>query len=311
MSIGESMSNAWHNHPYLIMGVGGVIVLYFLWPSSSSSNSSTTSSGTSSSDYQSQLAAEASLSQSQLADQTAAAINQQNDTATQIAYADQLAAAQASATGSADATIAEANAAAQVSSNQTAQTIATSNADITIAQTQASSTDFQALVSGLTSFGSQSAAVQTNPIDTFLTSIGSSSTGSGSGGSGSTGLASIIGADNGATNTSGELNSLVMLLEGQNGTTSSSGYVPGPWGQIAETTSATVGTSGSSGSGSSSGTFNSDLLGSLWGKLIANQATQAASIANSVPAIALPTLTSTQQSLLPINTTAPTTTTGS
>src|ERR1700730_6116204 len=102
----ESMKEAWHNHPYIIMGLGAIIVAYFLWPSKSTS---ATSSG------DPQLAAETALAQTQLAAQ--AQTNQ-----AQIAATAAQNAAEATAAGVSNQAVAAANAAAIVSYNQTTQT---------------------------------------------------------------------------------------------------------------------------------------------------------------------------------------------
>src|SRR5271166_849915 len=160
MSIGESISGVWHKHPYVILGVGGVIALYFLWPSSSASSS------TASSDpYANQLAAETALSQSQLAEQAQVALG---------AQAEQVAADQSVATS--NSAIAQSNAAAIISYNQTAQAGIAGETALGVAQTQAGQSDFSALTAGLTAFGAQSqagaASGSANGLDAYLTSIG-------------------------------------------------------------------------------------------------------------------------------------------
>lgn len=163
MSVGASISGAWHKHPYIILGAGGLIVLYFLWPSSSSSTAST-SNGSSSTDYANQLAAQTQLSQTQIAAQLASADNTSNN-ATQVDLANINSANIASANSAAElaasnTAISQANAAAIVSANQTAQTVAVGQTNLSIAQTQAGSTDFQSLVAGLVAFGGQYTAMQ-------------------------------------------------------------------------------------------------------------------------------------------------------
>jgi hypothetical protein len=164
MSIGASMESAWHNHPYIIMGVGGLIVLYFLWPSSSAPSSS------GSSDYANQLAAETALSQSQLAEQAQSVQGQQQATAAEDAAAFQ------SVAGSNEA-IAAANAASLIAENQTNQAGIAAEGANAIAQTQANSTDFTSLIAGLTAFGAQTTdqgknANQTG-LDAYLAGLGS------------------------------------------------------------------------------------------------------------------------------------------
>src|SRR3977135_3415074 len=103
----ESMKEAWHNHPYIIMGLGAIIVAYFLWPSKSAAPAGTSG--------DSQLAAETALAQTQLAEQ--AQTNQ-----AQIAANAGVGVARATAAGATNQAVAAANAAAIVSYNQTTQT---------------------------------------------------------------------------------------------------------------------------------------------------------------------------------------------
>ena len=167
MSVMDSMKSAWHNHPYLIVGAGGVIVLYFLWPSSSSSN--TQSAAATTDPYGQQLAAETALSQTQLAEQAATAQNASNNNAS-------AAAALASATATSNEAIAQSNAAAIVSYNQTAQMQVQAEGALAIAQTQTGSTDFASLMSGITAFGANSESgaqsASANGLNAYLTSIG-------------------------------------------------------------------------------------------------------------------------------------------
>lgn len=172
MPIGNAIADAWHKHPYLIIGAGGVIALYFLWPHSQGAAPAQSSGG--SGDYQSQLAAQLALSQAQISAQSATAINGQNTAAAEHAATLAAWSNVAGSIGAANVSVAEANAAMIASSNQTAQTIATQNANLAIAQTQAGSTDFAALVGAVTDFGKTSSATQVNPVDTFLTSVGPS-----------------------------------------------------------------------------------------------------------------------------------------
>jgi len=161
MSIGDSMQSAWEEHPYLIMGLGGVVVLYFLWPSSSGSSSSSAGSDT----YGQQLAASTVLSQSQVAAQVAQSAN------ATAAYQ-----TMASTIGASDTALAQANAAAIVSYNQTAQTALNDQAGLAGTITSANATDFNALINGLTTFGQQVSAGSTtasaNGLSAYLTSIG-------------------------------------------------------------------------------------------------------------------------------------------
>jgi len=153
MPIGQDMANVWHKHPYLIMGAGAVVVLYFLWPSSSSNNAQT-SSNQSTDPYGQQLAAETALSQAQLAEQAATDQMQSQQTAAEYQAA-------AAATAGSNEAIAQSNAAAIVSYNQTLQTQITDLSSVAVAQTQASSSSFQALLTALTAFGAQNTAVET------------------------------------------------------------------------------------------------------------------------------------------------------
>lgn len=165
MSIGASMESAWHNHPYIIMGVGGLIVLYFLWPSSSASTSSSGSS-----DYANQLAAETSLSQSQLAEQAQTAQGAQQATAAEDA------AAYASVASSNEA-IAASNAASIIAENQTSQAGIDAQGAAAVAQTQANTADFAALADSINKFGATTAAEGINAnqtgLDAYLAGLGS------------------------------------------------------------------------------------------------------------------------------------------
>jgi hypothetical protein len=167
MAILDSMKKAWNDHPYIIIGAGVVIVAYFLWPSSSSSTSTTAAN--TSDPYGEQLSAETALSQTQLAEQAATDQNQSNNTAAEYAAAE-------SGTATSNEAVAQANAAAIVSYNQTAQDALNATASLGIAQAQANSTDFTSLISGLTAFGEQASGGATtasaNGLDAFLTSIG-------------------------------------------------------------------------------------------------------------------------------------------
>jgi hypothetical protein len=162
MSIGESIENAWHKHPYIIMGVGGVIIVYLLWPSSSSSSSGA---ATSTDPYGEQLAAETALSQTQLAEQ--AALAQTNASETVAVDAD---------IAQSNEAIAQSNAAAIVSYNQTAQTGIQAEGALAVAQTTAGSTDFNGLLSVLNNFGTNAtqgaSEASANGLDAYLTSIG-------------------------------------------------------------------------------------------------------------------------------------------
>lgn len=144
MSIGENMSNAWHKHPYIIMGVGGIIVLYFLWPSSSKSSGAPANN-----DYATQLASETALSQAQLAEQAHSNQAQFAASAAEIA-------ASSAAIATSNSAIAQADAAAIISNDKTISTQVQGETALGIAQTTAGSTDFAALIAGLTSFGTQS-----------------------------------------------------------------------------------------------------------------------------------------------------------
>ena|SRR5271157_233829 len=134
MSFGNSMASVWHNHPYLIMGAGGLVVLYFLWPSTSSS-----SAGASTDPYGQQLAAETALSQTQLAEQASVALGAQQEQVAQDA-----------AIAQSNSSIAQGNAASIIAYNQTAQASINAEASLGIAQTAAGSSDFNALLAGLT-----------------------------------------------------------------------------------------------------------------------------------------------------------------
>jgi len=137
----ESMKEAWHNHPYIIMGLGAIIVAYFFWPSKTATQSGNAG--------DSQLAAETALAQTQLAEQ--AQTNQ-----AQIAATAAQNAAEATAAGVSNQAVAAANAAAIVSYNQTTQTGINANRDVTISWLNGENSDFLSLSKGLTDFGAQS-----------------------------------------------------------------------------------------------------------------------------------------------------------
>src|SRR4030095_3329719 len=143
--IGHTMAQAWHNHPYLIMGAGGLIVLYFLWPSKEAPTAAP-----SRDDYATQLAAQPALGQTQLAEQP-----QTNQMQVQAWAAENAAVAQA--TAASNSAIAQSNAAAIISYNQTAPAYSQGGAALGIANTEAESSNFQALLAGLLGFsqGSQ------------------------------------------------------------------------------------------------------------------------------------------------------------
>jgi hypothetical protein len=142
--IGHTMAQAWHNHPYLIMGAGGLIVLYFLWPSKEAP-----AAAPSRDDYATQLAAQTALSQTQLAEQA-----QTNQMQVQAWAAENAAVAQA--TAASNSAIAQSNAAAIISYNQTAQAYIQGGTALGIANTEAESSNFQALLAGLLGFSQTS-----------------------------------------------------------------------------------------------------------------------------------------------------------
>ena len=160
----ESMKSAWQNHPYIIMGVGGVIVVYFLWPSKTPPT--TVAANT---DYASQLAAETSLSQAQIAAQTQLGMTHDSMIAAETAAA-------YSSVAASNQAISAANAAALISENQTTQAGITAQGNLAIAQTMAGSTDFGKLVAGLMDFGQQSEAGATDAsrygLDAYLAGLG-------------------------------------------------------------------------------------------------------------------------------------------
>lgn len=210
-SIGADISGVWHKHPYVVLGLVALVALYFLWPSSSSSSQASGSS-TSSQDYASELAAQTSLSEAQISAQQQSA---------QIAAESQAleAAAASSAAGQ------EAQAAASATSAQ-----AQSSAVASAAQSQAASSNFSALIAGLTAFGNSATAQQgqilaagSNPLDTFLTSAEQSSYGSnwensavpGWFGGGSPSTTSSYGTTGLASLTSAEVSPIVNLGQNQ------------------------------------------------------------------------------------------------
>jgi hypothetical protein len=289
MAIGQDMSNVWHNHPYLILGLGGVVVLYFLWPSSSAAPAAST--GTGMSDYQAQLAAEAGLSQSQLATQASVAMNNSDNQAAIQAGLNQ-------ALGVSNVAIAEANAAAQVSNNQTAQTIATSQADLSITQTQAASSDFQSLVSAVNQFGSTTAEVQTNPIDSFFTSVESSKL------PGMQGLATLFaGSQSGVASFWANMPGILTQLEG-GGTQSqdSQGSSAATWGQGWFSGGNSAGAATSSNSTSTpTPVFQPNLYASLISQLITAHSQFVPEPGTTLPTITLPIITAPQMNLLPLH----------
>lgn len=263
MSIGESMANAWHKHPYIIMGVGGVIVVYLLWPSSSSSSSGA---ATSTDPYADQLAAETALSQSQLAEQAALA----QTTAGETVAAD-------SAIASSNEAIAQSNAAAIVSYNQTAQTAIQAEGNLAIAQTQSGSSDFNALIAGLMDFTDQSTAgasnASANGLDAYLTSIGAT-------------FSDTIGNDAFSATNSNTLQGLFGQGNTQTGIDTVpfaadvhwAGAPPGG-GSGSESYDTTVGAA------MTPFTASDNLLGGLWAQAIQAYSTNEASIIKTIPTI--------------------------
>lgn len=166
MSIMNSMKEAWHNHPYIIMGVGGFIIFYFVVLPYLSKGSTTTGANT---DYASQLAAETALSQTQLAEQ--AQTNQ-----AQIAATAATNAARATAEGVSNSAVAQANAVAIVSYDQTLAAANKNQADVAISYQNNENTDFTSLVGGLSQFGTNSAGGAKDAAQLglwgYLTSIG-------------------------------------------------------------------------------------------------------------------------------------------
>jgi len=162
MSIGESISGVWHKHPYLIMGLGGLVVLYFLWPSNKGQ-----AAAQSTDPYGQQLAAETALSQSQLAEQAQVALGSQAEKV-----------AEDQAIAQSNASIAQANAAAIVAYNNTAAVGLQAQSALGIAQTQAGANEWDALIAGLTDFGKNSSTgageASANGLDAYLTAIGAS-----------------------------------------------------------------------------------------------------------------------------------------
>lgn len=251
MSIGNSIANAWHKHPYIIMGVGGVIVVYLLWPSSTSTSSDA---ATSTDPYGEQLAAETALSETQLAEQAQSDQTQATENAALQAAAD-------SSIATGNEAIAQSNAAAIVSYNQTAQTGIEAAGSLAIAQQQNSNADFTALLNGLTSFGTSSYAAGTadsanasaNGLDAYLTAIGAT-------------FADTTNAD-GSTNINvtnwGETNqSSGVNLAG-------STYFGGGTGTVnGNLASSATFDAGASGPAVSTFTNSEDLLGGLWSQAI-------------------------------------------
>jgi hypothetical protein len=288
MSIGASMSSAWHNHPYIIMGVGGAIALYFLWPSSSSSAPSSSAS----SDYATQLAAETSLSQTQLASQAAVNENEQNMNAAENAAAE-------AAIGTSNEAIASANAAAIVSYNQTAQTQITGATNLGIAQSANQSSDFLALVAGLTTFGSQSeTGLQSaggSGLDAYLTGIG----------------ANFSSTDNGANITTDEFTNAPLgggtYMSGSGTYGSGEGWggggVSGGGGQSSQFTNTqndpTSNFSSLIDAASSPFTANDNLMAGLWGQLITQSGATSGALTAALPVstVQLPTLSGPVQSI--------------
>lgn len=158
------MSSAWHNHPYIIMGVGGVIVVYFLWPSKAAPTAAAPNT-----DYANQLAAETALSQAQLAEQASTA-----QMHFQAAAAESAAAAQAAAVS--NVAIAGANASAIAANDKVLETQIIGETNFGLAQSSARSNDFLALIAGLGQFGNQayggSKYATAAGLDAYLTGIG-------------------------------------------------------------------------------------------------------------------------------------------
>lgn len=175
MSIGASMSSAWHNHPYIIMGVGGIIVVYFLWPSKAAPTAAAPNT-----DYANQLAAETALSQAQLAEQASTAQMHFQAAAAESAAAAQAAAAESAAAAQAAAVsnvaIAGANARAIEANDKVLETQILGETNFGLAQSSARSNDFLALIAGLGQFGSQayggSKYATAAGLDAYLTGIG-------------------------------------------------------------------------------------------------------------------------------------------
>jgi hypothetical protein len=289
----EAIANIWHKHPYLIVGACGLVVLYFLWPSSSSSNSSAAQN---TDPYGQQLAAETALSQSQLAEQAQVALGSQQE---QVAIDAQLA--------TSNEAIAQSNAAAIVSYNQTAQTAITGETNLSIAQTAAGSNDFSALIAGLTSFGnnSENGAVNAsaNGLNAYLTTIGaqfSDTHGSNSfeaqdSYAGASGVATMGLTGSSATTTGAvsEYNQLGAGFGGGFGT-----YNQGSGSTVENSTSVSaygVGSAFAQASAANLGidvnavttpfTNSDNLMGSLWSKAIDAYSVNQASVIKTLPTI--------------------------
>jgi hypothetical protein len=270
MSVVDSMKGAWHKHPYLIMGLGGVIVLYFLWPSKKSSGSSSAPADT----YGQQLAAETALSQSQLAEQAQVALGAQQATTAQVTALD-------AATAASNEAIAQSNAAAIVAYNQTAQASITAEGNLAVAQTATGSTDFQALIAGLTGFGSQATTGATtasaNGTNAYLTSIGAAF-------SNTNGPNSFTASDVGPGGYVGVAN---MAVDNSTGTL---GWGFGATGHYGAGTPAYNNAGGASlstdvNAAASPFTASDNLLASLWSQAISSYNTNQASIIKTLPTI--------------------------
>ena len=263
------------------MGVGGVIVVYFLWPSKQASSSSSAATDP----YGQQLAAETALSQSQLAEQAQVALGAQAaNTATTTAMD--------AAIASSNEAIAQSNAAAIVSYNQTAQTGIAAEGNLAVAQTAAGSTDFANLIAGLTSFGNNSTAgasvASANGVDAYLTSIGASFSdthGPNSFSSSDVGPGGYIGVSNMAINNS------------TFGWGAAGHFGPGtPAYDIASSANL----AGDINAAASPFAASDNLMAGLWGQAIASYSTNQASIIKSIPTITpstQPILTGNVQSL--------------
>lgn len=160
MAIGEEIKSAWTNHPYILLGGGGIIALYFLWPR----KKEPASQGQGRDNYATQLAAQTALAQSQLASQTALGINSQN---TNLASTTALSQATAAVGVAAEQRKAiESQSLALQSSN-------VANYNIVAAQSRAGS--FDALSRTLVEFGRQGVnvqGIQSNNVNSLLTNLG-------------------------------------------------------------------------------------------------------------------------------------------
>jgi Domain of unknown function (DUF4214) len=161
MAFMEEVKGAWHNHPYIILGGGAVIALYFLWPKSTASTATTTSGLT---DYQAQLAAQTALAQTQLGTQAAVGMNQQNMDAATAANASNN--SLASLLGLAAADSANKLTAAQLSAAQSGGNSTTDQTGMI-----ANANTFGGLATALTNFGNQGVnvtAIQSQNVQSLL-----------------------------------------------------------------------------------------------------------------------------------------------